>query len=322
MIRALAVVSLAIVLAVAVDVGGGSGNSGGRVARSGQSVRVSSNGVRASELARSQLMRVSRVRPNTADPSGRPMPRGDRPGWKQIFADNFAKLRVPLGTKCGDSRGFPHRLSRWAAYPYPWKGTPSWGIYCPERTTSIFNGVMDIWLHSESVGGTTLHLIDAVLPRIVGYPHSNGQTYGRYVIRYYQPASFGMFHLSWLLWPDSDVWPRDGEIDFPEGDTNSTISAYMHWRNATSDTEQDAFSTGVPIHGRWHTAVIEWLPKRVTFLLDGKVVGTTNDQARIPNASMHFVIQNNGSNEVAPDDWSQGHIYIDWVTIYAPTGAS
>jgi chitodextrinase len=256
----------------------------------------------------------------SADPSGQPMPVGDITGWHQIFADNFGTENVPLGTTCGDPNGFPHTLTNWSAYPYPWKGTPTWGTYCPERTTSIHDGVMDIWLHSESVGGTMLHLIDAPMPKIAGYTDTNGQLYGRYVIRYEEPSAFSMFHASWLLWPNSGVWPGDGEIDYPEGDTNSgTTQAFMHWQGGTSGASQDAYSTGVPMYGVWHTAVIEWLPSRVTFILDGKIVGNSTDTTKIPSTPMHFVIQNGGSFSVSsPDNTSQGHIYIDWVAIYKP----
>jgi chitodextrinase len=256
---------------------------------------------------------------SSADPSGQAVPLGDISGWHQIYADNFASENVPLGITCGDPNGFPHTLTNWNAYPYPWKGTPTWGTYCPERTTSIHDGIMDIWLHSENVGGTMLHLIDAPMPKIAGYPNTNGQRYGRYVVRYEEPTSFPMFHVSWLLWPNSDTWPRDGEIDFPEGDTNGSTWGFMHWQDATSGSQQDAYSTGVPLYGTWHTAVIEWLSSRVTFILDGRVVANSTDPTKIPHTAMHFVIQNGGSFGVStPDNTSQGHIYIDWVAIYAP----
>ena len=39
------------------------------------------------------------------------------------------------------------------------------------------------------------------------------------------------YKVAWLLWPKSGVWPRDGEIDFPEADLIGTISAFMHRQN-------------------------------------------------------------------------------------------
>jgi hypothetical protein len=259
----------------------------------------------------------------SVDPSGVPMPVGNvtinGQYWRQVFADNFpASENIGLGATCGDPHAFPHAANvagKWNAYPWGWSGTPTWGSYCPERTTSIQNGVMDIWLHSESVNGTMKHLIDAVAPRFAPGA-GNSQLYGRYVVRYREPSSFPMFHVSWLLWPDSNVWPQNGEIDFPEDNTNQgTTDGFMHYMNGTSGGAQDAYRANTPFYGAWHTAVIEWLPNRCTLILDGQTIG--NSTSRIPSTSMHYVMQTGGAGGVTPDNTSQGHILIDWVTIYA-----
>jgi chitodextrinase len=239
------------------------------------------------------------------DPSGESLPVGDIPGWHQIFADDFAQS-VPLGS-------FPSQVNgKWGAYPYPWTGTPSWATYYPAKTTSVHDGQLDMWLHYDSTLGK--YLITAPYPKIG--TADNNQLYGRYVMRF-KTDQFRQYHASWLLWPKSEQWPRDGEIDFPEGDFNSTISAFMHRQNGTSGGDQDAYSTSVPMYGAWHTAVIEWLPTRCTFILDGKVIGQST--SRIPNTPMHFVIQNGGSFGVStPDPSVQGHVYLDWVAVYSP----
>jgi len=46
--------------------------------------------------------------------------------------------------------------------------------------------------------------------------------------------------------------------------------AYVH---AGQDPQQ-AFDTGAS-WGTWHTTAIEWTPKRLSFFLDGKLIGTT-----------------------------------------------
>jgi hypothetical protein len=40
------------------------------------------------------------------------------------------------------------------------------------------------------------------------------QLYGRYEARFRADATDG-YKLAWFLWPKSDVWPRDGEIELP-----------------------------------------------------------------------------------------------------------
>jgi hypothetical protein len=252
------------------------------------------------------------------------MPVGDTTAdgqvWHQIFADDFGDEGTPLGRSCNDPRAFPRTTPSWDAYPWPWRGTPPEGVYCPGRTTSIHDGVMDIWLHSERFDGAWHHLIDAPVPVIKGYPSGNGQLYGRYVIEFHQPRSFPMFHVSWLLWPDSNNWPTDGEIDFPEADTSRTISAFVHWRGSTSGSTQDPYSTDTPIFGGWHQAIIEWLPSRCTLILDGRAIGNTTNPAIIPQTRMHLVIQNGIRKHATLDNTTQGHILIDWIAIYAPEG--
>jgi len=233
------------------------------------------------------------------------MPVGDLAGWRQIFTDDFTQS-VPLGS-------FPAAVAdKWGAYPYPWRGTPSWATYDPRRTTSFHDGQMDIWIHSEG----SERLIAANVPRINGPNAGSDQLYGRYAIRY-RTDSFPSYKASWLLWPQSEIWPRDGEIDFPEADFDGgTTCAFMHRQDGTSGGDQDAFCTPVPMAGAWYTAVIEWLPGSVKFILDGRVIGTST--TRIPNTPMHYVIQNGGKFGIPEAPTSvQGHIFIDWVAVYA-----
>jgi hypothetical protein len=246
-----------------------------------------------------------RIADSTGCPSGVCMPVGDLPGWRQVFSDDFNQ-DVPLGS-------FPDAVaSSWTAYPYPWSGTPAWATYDPHRTTSFHDGVQDIWIHT--VDGE--HLIAANMPRLPG--GGSDQLYGRYAIRY-RSDSFGYYKPSWLLWPRSGNWPTDGEIDFPEQGqfSDSSVCAFMHHQDGTSGGDQDAYCSGGYDTTAWHTAVIEWTPSRCTFILDGKTIG--NSTSRIPDTPMDYVIQNDGAGDTgaAPDN-AQGHIYIDWITIYAP----
>src|ERR1700694_4664776 len=90
-----------------------------------------------------------------------------------------------------------------------------------------------------------------------------------------------------LLWPDSGVWPRDGEIDFPEANLNSTIWGFVHHQGGVSGNDQTGYRTRVMYDTGWHTATVIWLPGRVTLQLDGRTVGT--NRTRIPNTPMHLV---------------------------------
>jgi hypothetical protein len=137
--------------------------------------------------------------------------------------------------------------------------------------------------------------------------------YGRYVIRFRADPVVG-YKTAWLLWPDSNLWPEDGEIDFPEGNLDGAICAYMHHQGAKSGLQQDAYCTP-STYTSWQTAVIQWAPTSCTFTLDGQVVGVST--ANIPDTSMHWVIQTETVLEgPTPTDTASGHVYIAWVAVY------
>jgi hypothetical protein len=243
------------------------------------------------------------------------IPEGDLPGWRQIFSDDFADP-VALGEWsdctlepmiCG---GLPITYrDRWWAFLEGWTDNGS-GLNSPSRTLSVANGILDIYLHTE--GGA--HPVAAPVPLIHGRAGSLGQLYGRYAIRF-QIDSLHGYKIAWLLWPDSETWPRDGEIDFPEGNLDANIEGYLHRQEGTAPNDADGFYSEDRMSGAWHTAVIEWKKDSVVFILDGKVIGATTD--RIPNTPMHWVLEAyTALDGTVPANDPAGHVRIDWVAVY------
>lgn len=246
-------------------------------------------------------------RNSAIDPSGQAMPVGNIPGWTQVFADDFAE-NVPVGK-------FPAAVSgKWTAYPDGWHDTSGHGTYEPSKVVSIHNGVMDLYLHTQS----GVHMVAAPEPVIPGASGKNGGLlYGRYVVRFKADPVPG-YKTAWLLWPDSGRW-SDGEIDFPEGNLNSTFNGFMHHRG--NPRAQDTYSTGAT-YGTWHTAVIQWTPHGVTFFLDGRVIGVSTNAANIPDTPMHWVLQTETQLSGGPPSNSvSGHVLIAWVVVYVPRRA-
>jgi hypothetical protein len=230
------------------------------------------------------------------------MPVGDIPGWHQIFADDFL-TDVPLGS-------FPSAVSsRWNAYPDGWMDTSKNGTYEPSKVVSISGGVLRMHLHTE--GG--VHMVSAPEPILPG--GTPGLLYGRYAVCFRSDPVPG-YKTAWLLWPDSENWPTDGEIDFPEGNLDGTISAFMHRMNGTSGSDQDAY-TSTATYPTWHTAVIEWSATQCRFLLDGTVLGASTQ--RIPSTKMHWVLQTETQlSGGPPSDTAAGDVEVDWVVAYVP----
>jgi hypothetical protein len=249
--------------------------------------------------------------------SGERMPVGDLPGWRQIFADDFAGI-VTLGewSDCALNpivcSGLPEPYrSNWWAYTEDWPDTSRNGTYSPSKVLSVADGVLDVYIHTED----GVHMVAAPVPLINSRDGPLGQLHGRYAIRFKADSLHG-YKIAWLLWPDSETWPRDGEIDFPEGNLDGEISAFMHHQNATVNNDQDAYFSGVSVDGDWHTAIIEWTRDAVRFILDDRVLGEST--SRIPNTPMHWVIQTETTLDgYEPDDAVAGHIQIDWVAVYS-----
>jgi beta-glucanase (GH16 family) len=134
--------------------------------------------------------------------------------------------------------------------------------------------------------------VAAPQPKINGTNDLN-QLYGRYEVRFRADEVNG-YKTAWLLWPKSEKWPRDGEIDFVEGNLNSTIGAFMHRQGGTSGGDQDSFKPTAR-YNNWHTAALEWMPNRLQVFLDGVAMKTTTGAdrvtSRIPNTPMRCVLQ-------------------------------
>jgi hypothetical protein len=239
------------------------------------------------------------------DVSGQPMPVGNIPGWDQVVADDFCNVSVPLGT-------WPGALSStWSAYPNGWPDTSGTGTYNCTLVCSVQNGELDLYLHT--VNG--VHYVAVPYPLLLGGSADNGQLYGAYAVRFKADPVPG-YKTAWLLWPDAAKNSNIpyGEIDFPEGQLNSTFSAFMHFTGASG--QQDAYPTS-DTYATWHTAVIEWVPGSCTFILDGVVIGTSTTS--VPNTPMHWVLQTETQlSGGPPNDTAAGHVDVAWVAVYRP----
>lgn len=240
-----------------------------------------------------------------SSPSGVGLPMGDLPGWHQMFAQDF-NSNVPVG-------GFPGSLygNTYTVYPDGTHDTQAQRTggpsrYYPSKVLSVSNGVLNYSVHSEN--GTPMGA--ALLPILPG-----NHLYGKYTLRFRADAVPG-FKIAWMLWPDSEVFPRDGEIDFPEGDLIGSIFAAIHHQDATVNNDQDIFNSSTGFTS-WHTASIEWIPGKVTLLLDGSVFGVTT--TRVPNTPMHWVLQTESclNSSCSNPHYGSGNVQIDWMAAYS-----
>jgi Tfp pilus assembly protein PilE len=245
--------------------------------------------------------------PVVSSPSGEAMPTGNLPGWTNVFTDDFTS-DVSLGS-------FPAAVSnKWTAYPSPWKDTSKNGTYSPTKVVSVSDGLLTKDLHTEN----GVPLVAAISPKLPG--NTTSQLYGRYAVRFRAEQVDG-YKVAWLLWPQSEIWPGDGEIDFPEMNlTSPNVTGAVHRRGAVSGSDQYTIAEPMDVT-EWHTAVIEWSPNLVELYLDGEKVGRTT--TRIPNTPMRWVLQTEThvTGGPPPAD-ARGNVDIDWVSVWAYNAAT
>ena len=216
--------------------------------------------------------------------------------WRLVFDEDFDRAAA-AGEFAQTYR------DHWSVYPDGWRSTNGAGTYQPSRTVSVHDGAVDILVGETEAGPSSA----ALLPRLPTY----GQLYGRYSVRFRADPVPG-YKVAFLLWPDSESWPADGEVDFPEGDLDGSISAFAHHADPSGSQEQ--FPTDQTFD-RWHTATTEWEPGRLRFYLDDALVGEST--TGVPDTSMHWVLQTEVIPGQTPLSSASGHIYVDDVRAWS-----
>lgn len=249
-----------------------------------------------------------------SNPSGVAMPTANLAGWRHLFADDFTK-DAALGSWANvcspdDDVYTGAQGQKWKTYPNCYLDTYQKRPYRPEAVLSVGSGMLDFHLHR--VDGVPAGANPS--PVIAG--GSQYQTYGRYSARMrvrIESGDMSEYHVAWLLWPQSEQWPQDGEIDFPEGGLNGTAKGYHHHAGPVgcgNGCVEAARDIGARFTD-WHTYTIEWSPGRLRMLLDDEVVLDTT--ANVPSGPMRWQLQ----TETNGNGNSSGHLQVDWVSVWA-----
>lgn len=229
------------------------------------------------------------------------MPTKAPAGWRLVLADDFN----------AGSRD----LSRWKRYWGQPGGDPG-GWFDPAHV-SIADGMMTIGAWRDPARG------DEWATGGVSSAPTLVQTYGQYLVRFRVDRGIGVTHVL-ILWPADNSWPP--EIDFSEdrGKGRDSTLATVHY--GASDHEV-SHSRRVDLT-RWHTLGVIWLPRRVTFTIDGRawfeVVGFGVPDVPVVLAMQTQTWACGGTWAPCPNATTPPKVNmdIDWVTAYAPTRAT
>ncbi len=223
------------------------------------------------------------------------------PDWRLIWNDQFDSWNP----------------ADYFVYPQGWPDTTGEGVQTPDIISASGGNLL---VHLQTVN--SVHEVAAFCPRLPGslsntqYGNRGDQLGMRYSFSIRADRMAGYKGVP-LLWPLSEAWPRDGEIDAPESDFTAQPAAFVHHQNGTGPNDEDYFKTPAGTSWQdWHTYTIEWVPGvRVDGWIDG--VHWIHDTTRIPNTPLHLVMQFETSTDgVIPADSTQGYVQIAWLEVW------
>lgn len=242
-------------------------------------------------------------------PSGETVPIGDLPGWKQIFYDDFTKDAElgSWGSDC-DYSVFAYigaEGQKWKSYPKCFTDTYQKRPYRADSVLSVKNGVLNFYLHP--VDGQP----SGANPSPVITGNSQYQTYGRFTARFkVDNPNLHEYYVAWLLWPQTEKWPDDGEEDFPEGSLAGKIGGFHHYAGEGACRGCQDHADSNEKFTDWHIYTIEWRPDNIKYILDGKVI--LDSDKWIPTKPMRWQLQ----TETKGHGSNAGNLIVDWVAVY------
>jgi len=212
-------------------------------------------------------------------------------------------------------------------YDDPYKPNPDTASWSPSHV-KVENGMLNIYGYVDKNVNSQLRVVTGGLGlwKLKDKAGQFGQKYGKWemLVRIDQCPEV---KYAWLLWPVSNNWPADGEIDFAEdaGGNRASMSATVHYANAS---KQDAIHQQNDLPSRtsppgffssWHVVGVEWTAAQIRYTLDGQYVGTPVT-TNLPPGPMVFVMQTEGV--LAPANVKLGtgqcNAQIRWVAQYMP----
>ena len=214
--------------------------------------------------------------------------------WRRIFADEF---NAPLSTK------------NWFVYTHG-PASSSGTDWKPSHVV-VQSGNLLIRAYKENgkwVNGG-LRVTNA----------ADGTPYGRYLVRFRIDKARGVKHVA-LLWPDSEKWPADGEVDFSEDQGGNRLKSTAALVTPSAPIKR----TVATDLSQWHVMGVDWTPGRLIYTIDGREWGRVNSPL-VPTTAHHLALQTQvkacGSTwDPCPDATTPAVVdmEIDWVAIYRP----
>ncbi|MDT0651785.1 glycoside hydrolase family 16 protein, partial [Autumnicola edwardsiae] len=201
-------------------------------------------------------------------------------------------------------------------------GTNGWGNgevqYYTEENVSVQDGNLMITARREAESG-----FDFTSARITTQDKYEF-TYGRIEARAKMPAGGGTWPAIWMLGANFDDvgWPETGEIDIMEwvGNKPERTSSALHYPGNSGGNAVVGDSTINNATSEFHIYTAEWTEDSITFLLDGEVYFTFDNDASTPFNKDFFLILNvamgGGLGGTIDPAFQESSMEIDYVRVY------
>lgn len=263
------------------------------------------------------------------------MPKGDLPGWRQVYAENFnaaVSTPVPVGrfSDCDNYADTPRAYcsglpkGKWKdtlwAYPAGWPdtaksgadgndGAPFGGTYQPQKTVSLgkgydATGVLRVAMYRPAAGGD--NVTGTVVPR-----KCMDLKDGRYSARVKVTKADRGFKSAWLRYEGERA-----EVDYPEVEDYASSNVAMFSHGAEWDVQTSARMTTA------HTYTWERRGSTVTVYLDGKKLRsgptTLTTSSWIWQNESRIERDHSRSDGGYAQPGAKATIEITWATCYVP----
>ncbi|AMD85213.1 Glycosyl hydrolases family 16 [Capnocytophaga haemolytica] len=117
-----------------------------------------------------------------------------------------------------------------------------------------------------------------------------------------------------LTWPESEVWPKDGENDIFETEYEThRWDTYIHYVNDQGEHKTHHHNYDMD-KTQWRVVAMEWTPDYIKTYVDGKLMWTLEDRKTIPKVTHHICFQ--VEKHIDKGLEKPVRLQVDWVKIY------
>ncbi|MFV0593996.1 MAG: glycoside hydrolase family 16 protein [Draconibacterium sp.] len=215
--------------------------------------------------------------------------------WVLDFEDNFE------GTSLDENV--------WGIYDNAWSDDPA--HMRRREAVQVKDGLLTLLVAT--------HPVDPERYMTGGIAHNKNYMYGKFEFRVridQDPANATSGVC--LTWPESEEWPKDGEMDIYETEYDGNFfNTWIHYGVKGSDGvyyDNKYQQTHRVDKSQWHIIALEWSPEYAKIYIDGELHWNLKDPEAIASSPHHVCFQTEKGSDAALA--GPVKMQVDWVKVY------